>query len=860
MVQYSHPGEDGSDPVRLTEHNDDIVRRLDRVVPADAETPSGRPLQEYVRRLARVHDAGKLTTWFQQYIGIEDGDPEGPTHHAPLGGLLAFYVLEATGHDTEECLVGYVAVARHHGRLRDVAEYVYRRTLWMPGAQNTTKREVQEQVNDIDETVSDTAQTLVNAASGGEGTWAEFARLVEDREMFERVNDVIGRRTNWTERNITSEFYPLVLQAWSSLVLADKTSAASAPIDGLSGSKPDRSVLTDYIDSLPEDESDLSNQEQSLNNLRGKARRSVVGRVNHLVEAETDAATLTLPTGLGKTLTGLEAAFRLRDETDRERVVYALPFTSIIDQVADEVKEVFNTDERGDQLTIHHHLSETLIELNDRDTDENAGVETMLGESWRSGLTVTTFVQLFESLAGPRNSQSMKLPALYDSVIILDEPQALPHTWWPLVNRLVEILTDEFDAAVIAMTATQPGLFEHETVELVDDPGRFFRADAVERTEYVLHDSFDRFGMDSNPEDALEYDRAANELVEAVTSDTSTASALAVCNTIDSARALTDAVADRTESIRVGGVIADELGANDETDVAETVADRIANGGERALLHLSTRWRPRDRLIAIEAAKRLTERGYPLLAVTTQLVEAGVDISFDAVYRDLAPMDSIVQAAGRCNRSFERERGRVTVWWLAPPGDRDTTPSVAVYDKWSTGSDGNSLLRLTRQAVESVRERGQVLPEATMANDGVQEYYDRLAERNPGRDGWVGEVDKARADELGTHSLIEQRRAVDVIVCRTPSESQTIEEIHELWSDGEYWRARQRLESTRDIRVSIPIYTEDSEEAGKIRELHRVHPESDLRVLDLTKDEYLNYFNKSAGLVLPDDTVDRRFL
>jgi len=858
MVRYSHPGDENGEPVPLTNHNADIVDRLDAVVPADARTISGESLRQYVIRLAHVHDAGKLTLWFQQYIDEAEGTPDGPTHHAPMGALLAFYVLDTVGYDAEEALAGYVAVACHHRELPDVAEYVYKRTRWIEGRPelSETQQDVRKQVAHVDDTVPELAADVVQMATSGNGSWSEFVERVDDGTAFDQINHVVSRRTNASEHNISPSFYPLVLQAWRALVLADKTSAASAPIEDV-GSTLDRSTLASHIDSLPEDGSDLSDRERALNDLRDEARNAVLNGVNDLTESGTDVATLTLPTGLGKTLTGLEAAFKLRDESGGGRVVYALPFTSIIDQVADIATDIFDTDVHDDELTVHHHLAETLIRVDEGDrpdTDEHADVEHMLGESWRSGMTITTFVQLFESLAGPQNSQSLKIPALYDSVIVLDEPQAIPHTWWPLVTRLVDILVGEFDATVIAMTATQPKLFDRETVELVGNADQFFRVDAVERTEYVLHDSFEEFGRDGDP---LEYGRAADELVDSLYSAHST---LAVCNTIDSARELTDAVDERVSAARIGEVIANELDTSDPETIVDDVVERVGGADDPAVLHLSTRWRPRDRLIAIEVANRLTDRDHPLLAVSTQLIEAGVDISFDAVYRDLAPMDSVVQAAGRCNRSFERDRGEVTVWWLAPPGDRETTPSVAVYDKWSAGGGNNSLLRLTRQAIDSVREQERTLPEAAVDRDGVRAYYDLLAGRNPGRDGWVEELDTGQIGALGEHSLIDQRLAVDVVVARTSSESETVERVHELWSNGRYGRARRELQRTRDIRVSVPIYAEDSREARKIRELRRVHPESDLRVLDLTKEEYRSYFDDSTGLVLEDRTVDRRFL
>lgn len=148
------------------------------------------------------------------------------------------------------------------------------------------------------------------------------------------------------------------------------------------------------------------------------------------------------------------------------------------------------------------------------------------------------------------------------------------------------------------------------------------------------------------------------------------------------------------------------------------IAKRMETAEGTPVLHLSTRLRPIDRLKLIETAKELTDRGAPLLTISTQLVEAGVDISFEQVYRDLAPIDSIVQAAGRCNRSFERDEGRVTVWWLDTPEEQTKTPAEAVYNR------GTSLLPVAAETLESVRGDQTTLSETAVARTAVQTYYD----------------------------------------------------------------------------------------------------------------------------------------
>ncbi|WP_114578408.1 CRISPR-associated endonuclease Cas3'' [Saliphagus sp. LR7] len=882
---YSHPPESGRDGVVLTDHLEDVAERVGYVVPQDATTPSGESLFEVVETLAHVHDFGKATTYFQEYL-LESRDPEFEAcrYHAPIGSFAAYFALDARGFVTETCLAGFVAVAKHHGRLPDVADYVVQRTHRREGVsgegQNSAERQqaaIAKQLQNIDEHAPDLADAVFYNATGGVSSWGEFydafGGLLGEIESIVATS---GSTPGVDQEALSESCYALVLECWGSLVLADKTSAAelSNGIETTPASydanRPSLDRLDEYVGRI-EAEANADpggTRVERLNHFRSSARSSVLENAETFADDGGGIATLTLPTGMGKTLSGLSAALAIRDRRGGGRIVYALPFTSIIDQVVDEIEKIYGTDTTGRLLTAHHHLSETTIrderqdDPNEHDgaaddADRNDDIAGMLAQSWRAGLTVTTFVQLFESLAGPTNKQSMKLPALRNSVVVLDEPQSLPLDWWKLVPRLVAMLTERYDATVVAMTATQPQLFDNATdlfddvTELVDDPEIYF--EATERVTYELDPSTERYIEDQA--DPKSYADATAALLEAIESDES---ALAVCNTIDSAKTLTEHVTDAYPGLgNVGEVYADELdrvGSVDGID-PEALAERVSNGWNRSLLHLSTRLRPVDRLRLIETAKELTKRGYPLVTVSTQLVEAGVDISFDRVYRDLAPIDSIVQAAGRCNRSFESDRGRVTVWWLDVPGDQAKTPAEAVYNR------SVSLLPVAASTLDSVRAGDGTLSETDVARSAVESYYERLhQEKNVGKQTYADYVDDVRADELGRLSLIDQRLTIDVIVCRTDDECTTVESIRTAWENYEFDRVRTRLDETKALRVSIPIYRADSEEAQTLDSLTQVHPDTDIRWLDTRTSRYGKYFEPTTGFVVPDSTVEARFL
>jgi len=869
-VRFSHPPEDGHEGVELRTHLNDVAERVRQIVPDAATTPADEPIRDIVETLAYIHDFGKATTFFQQYLrnGI---DPQFKKcrYHAPIGSFAAYYALDAQGFETETCLAGFVAVAKHHGRLPDVARYVHGRAYRRDGVSSNSQNDAEQQqtavgmqLQDIEENVPELAAACFDDATDGHGSWDEFRSSFGN--LLNEISVAVGIEDGKTfsRESLSESCYGLVLECWGTLVLADKTSAASRSAEmrmsdsPFASERPSLQVLDDYVDGLEASsvaDPDGSRAER-LNYYRSRARSAIKQNAASFAASGGGVATLTLPTGMGKTLSGLSAAQTIRNERDAQRVIYALPFTSIIDQVVDEIEEIYETNTLGRLLTAHHHLSETTIidedDIAADEVDKNDDVAGMLAEGWRAGLTVTTFVQLFESLAGPSNKQSMKLPALRDSVIILDEPQSLPLDWWKLVPRLVTMVTEQYDATVIAMTATQPQLF-NEATELVDDPDVYF--EATERVQYELDPSAERY-LDTQ-EGPKSYTEAANVLLEELDGGETS---LAICNTIDSARILTDHLTGtRRELTRIGEMYTEEL---ETLDTGETVdptalADRIIEENGRAILHLSTRIRPVDRLTLIETAKELTRKNHPLIVVSTQLIEAGVDISFDRVYRDLAPIDSIVQAAGRCNRSFERESGRVTVWWLDVPDEQQKTPAEAVYNR------GATLLPVVAETLDSIRCENETLSESTVARTAVKKFYQKLhVNKNVGKKEYVEYVDNAKSDKLASLSLIDQRNAVDVFICRTETERHHIERIREAWRNYEFDRIRQLMNKLKEIQVSIPIYRADSDEAQKLGQLPRVHDDTDIRWLNTRQHSLKQYFDECTGFVIPESTAERRIL
>ncbi|USZ68378.1 CRISPR-associated endonuclease Cas3'' [Halorussus salilacus] len=885
----SHPSENDDPSVPLETHLSQVGTRAREVVPDGATTSAGDDLAEVAELLGRLHDFGKLTTFFQAHVRDEPTDR--PTHHARLGAFVTYHALSQWGVSKSTRLAGTVAVWRHHGDLPNVAVGIAE-TL----ASENLCDAVSEQVGDICDHRSDLAGRILADVLDDGGSWDAFVeRGVED--VRATIEDEVTYLDVVDDEDITAETYADMLQLSSALVLADKTRAGGLDDDRLEPEPLDLDDLTDHLETLGGDE--RNDHERALNGLRAEAQSEVVENVPQFLDADESVATVTLPTGYGKTLVGLRAALEIQRRRDTDgRIVYALPFTSIIDQTAETLREVFDADPLGRTLTVHHHLSETatLPERGgddedradpDEPTDQHAREDVLVGESWRSGATLTTFVQLFESLAGPENAQSMKLPALYGSVVIVDEPQALPLYWWPLVERLVGLLTEVYDAQVVLMTATQPELVD-EPFALIRERERYFDGELPDRVEY----EFDASATARDDETVVGHEEAAVRLVDEAAGGTD--STLAVCNTIDSARELSEALEDHVgddlldvsdlyrRALRgsFGGIPTTEPRGSETVATRERArfVRRVADAdADLALVHLTTRIRPCDRRALLDIASDLTGEDVPLVVVSTQLIEAGVDISFDRVYRDLAPLDSIVQAAGRCNRSYERrDRGTVTVWRLGPPGDREKPPSAAVYARVEKSTEQN-LINATREALESAVEPripgdldGATVPESVLTTHAVEAYHRLVGEGvEPDGNDPVNYYESAEAASLRKESLIDQVLSFEVYVCRTDAEHRLVSDLREARRERRFDEIDRLRSDLTELRVSVPVYRRDSEAA---RVLANIDPLFSLdrgtnwgdeteRVLDRSASdtEFGKYFHPRDGVHLPESNVEARF-
>lgn len=322
---------------------------------------------------------------------------------------------------------------------------------------------------------------------------------------------------------------------------------------------------------------------------------------------------LTVPTGGGKTRSAMAFALRHALLRGQRRVVVAVPFITITEQTAEVYRRIFGTDGRGRPVVLEHHSEvDGRSPEGPEDEDVAAVWRRLAAENWDASIVVTTTVQLFESLFSNLPSRVRKLHRLARSVIILDEAQSLPgHLLEPILDVLRQ-LSAHYGSTVIISTATQPA-FEAIPAfasvparEIVPEPERHFAA--LKRVEYEWR---------------VDRGLAWGEVAEL-------------------------ARAER-QSLTV---------VNTRRDAMELLAEME----DPRALHLSTLLCGAHRRDVIAEVRRRLASGEACRLVSTQVVQAGVDLDFPLVLRALGPLDGIIQAAGRCNREGRLDRGRVIVF------------------------------------------------------------------------------------------------------------------------------------------------------------------------------------------------------
>lgn len=671
------------------------------------------------------HDFGKATSYFQDYINEKDktkraklkNKPE--THHGLISAIFTYYVVKEylkTKNLLNEKyyeylpVISFLVVKRHHGNLDNANDEIF--------FDKTEDEVLEKQIKSISfEKIKETYDSLVPDFDcriiREKILRSETINIYDKEELQKKYVKDLSRKEKRRIRRIDEEqslfFYFVVLLLYSILLDADKMDAANLK-------KTERiDIDEDLIDKYKKIKFGNENSKSLINHMRNEIYKEVVSNVKCLNLDKDKILSLNVPTGTGKTLTALSFALKLKKRIKEEkgykvRIIYALPFLSIIDQNFGVCEDIFKTVKKekptSDLLLKHHHLSDVIYTKRAdefENVDKDPSKDLLLIEGWNSEIVVTTFIQFFYSLITNKNRAARKFHNMIDSVVILDEVQTVPHKYWLLLNKAIKFFAKYFNTYFILMTATQPLIFDEtkdEITSLIKNKEKHFsrlnRVKLITKSDPISLDEFKK---------VLRNDIIRNP----------TKSFLVILNTIRFSK-----------------------------EIYKFISKFVSKS---ELYYLSTNIIPKERLARITEIKEREKKNIRSVIISTQLVEAGVDIDVDTVYRDFAPMDSINQACGRCNRNFGDRQGIVNLFILMENKNGRAYYPYTIYE--------NFIISKTKEVFKENNKKEIEEREFLKLSD---RYFEKvnIAKSQDKSNEIIKDVEKLNFDELSKFKLIEK--------------------------------------------------------------------------------------------------------
>ena len=520
--------------------------------------------EELGKQVKLFHDIAKLKNNFQIYIRDTSNDKLDKNHSL----LSAYFFLLNSKFDEIPTLFGFLAIVSHHGDVVNLMTLAREANKFFKN---------QKELEQWDE-VAGVAKNI-KIYSGLSTKKDEFLDRAEKLRQYLVLSQY--------RHKFTYEDFINFKSLYSNLIYSDKFEAIF--------SIPKQESKDIPIDVL---ESDIKNLPP--NKKRDTFRKFVLNNF----DKNYKLFTLTAPTGYGKTLTALNFALKF----NKSRIIYALPFTSIIDQTYDIVAKIYKN---SDILVSKAHHKTTIDEENLTEEDRYSKIKFLM-ESFSGEINVTTLYQLIFALFGNKNKDNVKFNQLKNSVVIIDEAQAIPYNFRKDFILLCEIISQRLGTIFIFMSATMP-VIKSENFKEISNLDYFAKQD-----RYVIK------WLDIGGEDEL-----LGKICEAA-SDKNT---LVVVNTIKKAQELFTKLRDKFSCFCLNGYMYDDH--------------------KRATIEAVR--------CAIDKSK-VDPLANKILLISTQSIEAGVDLDFDVGFREVSPISSIIQTAGRVNRHFGATRGELYVF------------------------------------------------------------------------------------------------------------------------------------------------------------------------------------------------------
>lgn len=522
-----------------------------------------------------------------------------------------------------------------------------------------------------------------------------------------------------------------------------------------------------------------------------QARNAVLEDCCAAADEEQGIFSLTVPTGGGKTLSSLAFALSHAEMHGLGRVIIAIPFVSVVEQSAAVLKGIF-----GVTNVLEHHSN---YEFDDVGEDDEYA-QRLATQNWDAPIVVTTNVQLFESLFANKPGKSRKVHNMANSVIILDEAQTLPDNLLLPSLAMLEELTLGYGSTIVLCTATQPALdmvwpFGSRPKEIVRHDALFSKAFGA-RVAYEMLGTLDK---DKLVEQIVHHDQV-----------------LCVVGTKAGASGLYHDVVRRAEE--QGTLACQECTAN------------------HGFFHLSASMTPAHRSQTLDSIRLRLKNGERCVVVSTQLVEAGVDVDFPVVYRELAGVDSLIQAAGRCNREGKSDCGMVFVFEYEIEGERQKTSAwlekMKDFARSVISENGGVLSENLVTPFFEIRYQSEELDNASI--------FSSLSSQDIVRDGFRNIPFETVAHD---YRIIEED-TIPVFIPRGDDACKMMKDLLVTDSQGALAIRLQRHS------VSIPVWqVKEYEKAGA---LEKIGP-----FWILKEDRVDDFYHDDVGLVKPGEEICR---
>lgn len=584
-------------------------------------------LREIGELLGLLHDFGKINPTFQNYlksaVGMIDPDaddfiPTGPAKgkidHSTLGAKLAYQKWGEKGKKGKiAAQIMALCLASHHSGLINC--------LSLDG-QNKFQDRINKKLNPSSFNFS-----IDDLPEVSQRLKALLSSNIEEI-LFQKLYSLQEESLD-TSPTMYFKHGLLIRFLLSCLIDADRINTADFEFPGnkqirQSGNYPSWKTLNNRLDRKLK-----GFEEKADKNRVDSIRSSVSSACFEAAKGPQGIFQLTVPTGGGKTLASLRFAINHAAKHNLKHIFIIIPYTSIIDQNAREIRHILENQSEDIQnfgaIVLEHHSNLT--------PEKQTYRQALLAENWDAPIVITTQVQFLEALFSGSTRSTRRMHQLANSVIIFDEVQNLPINCIHMFNVALRFLVKDCHSSAVLCTATQPLLDKVQSAE---------KALPISPNGQIIKNEGELFGklkrveiLDQRKPGGWEISNTVRLALEEVDKK---GSVLIIVNTRKSAKALHEAIAHEHHE------------------------------HHEHLFHLSTNMCPRHRLATLDQVKSELEKGCPVICVSTQLIEAGVDIDFGAVIRHLAGLDSIAQAAGRCNRHGRQKDaagnpvlGRVTV-------------------------------------------------------------------------------------------------------------------------------------------------------------------------------------------------------